>query len=123
MAALSSQEKVVKSSTEWTTLIDLAEAQLGRAYALRLRGYGVDYRVQCRGLAGDEDVVTGSISGTSASTVRVTGLPTTSWGGPGFRVQAKLTTTGDARRVAAEVTWIPIEPGVHPHTAGAPQDQ
>lgn len=114
MYARSRASRRCESSSSWTTLLVVDDAERGYLYAVRLRGQNLSYRVRLEGWAGEETLASGTIAAGDAQTVRVSGLPTTSLGGNRLLVQARLLAAGSAVEAQAEATWIPVEMGARP---------
>jgi hypothetical protein len=77
--------------------------ELSRAFAVRVRGKSITWRVVVDGAAGEEVLDQGTI-GAATATARAT-LPET-LGGRHMRVEAKAAT--GTENVTVESTWVPI---------------
>lgn len=92
------------ATTEWTSVLHLRGAVLGRAYAIRIKGVSLNWRVVAVGLCGRETLASGTIGASPSGPTRVTGLPETI-GADALVVEVQVTSTPTV--VVAEASWIP----------------
>lgn len=91
-------------SADWTPMLIIQGAVLGRAYAIRIKGASLSYRVIADGLCGSESLATGTISASPTGPTRVTGLPDVV---AAARLVVEVQGVAGAE-VSVEASWIPL---------------